>query len=306
MLKIQSFFEQSMGGFSYLLADTVSGEAAVIDPVLEFDVASGKARVGLAEAIIASAAERGWHIRWLLETRAQVAHLSASRYLREEVCAGIGIGERITETQAQAQRLLQMPTDFAADGRQFDRLLRDGDEIHLGETRIQVLATPGVAQEAVCYRVEDQLFTGDLLRYPELEPGRSDLPGGDTGALFDSLRCVRELPDATRIHPGHLHPSNSGDFLPVTRIAGLRRLDPLLDDAIRRQQFIHYCDALDQPLSVPPLLCAALYANIQMNPDPAQVAALVGETPDMTLLCAEAAQAAEQMAASGADGPQRW
>ena len=84
---------------------------------------------------------------------------------------------------------------------QATRLLREGDRLTLAGLNIQVLHTPGHTPGGVCYLIEGELFTGDTLF--EHGWGRTDLPGGDEHALFDSLRRLMALSRSMPIHPGH-------------------------------------------------------------------------------------------------------
>ena len=80
-------------------------------------------------------------------------------------------------------------------------LLRDGDRRTLAGLEIEVIHTPGHTPGSVCYRIEDQLFTGDTLF--EHGWGRTDLPGGDEHALFASLRKIIPVAQSIPFHPGH-------------------------------------------------------------------------------------------------------
>lgn len=82
------------------------------------------------------------------------------------------------------------------------RHVRDGDELSLGDTRIQVLHTPGHTPDSVCYVVDGTVFTGDTLLIGG--SGRTDFPGGDAGAQFDAIvEKLFVLPDETRVLPAH-------------------------------------------------------------------------------------------------------
>ena len=74
---IEAFFDEPTNTISYLVADPVTREAAVIDPVLDFNISSGEADARSAERILAFAAELGWRTIMVLETHAHADHLSA-------------------------------------------------------------------------------------------------------------------------------------------------------------------------------------------------------------------------------------
>ncbi|MBR1789730.1 MAG: MBL fold metallo-hydrolase [Bacteroidaceae bacterium] len=98
--------------------------------------------------------------------------------------------------------------------------LVDGQELRLGQTRIQVLHTPGHTPGGLCFCFPDQkvLFSGDTLFQGGV--GRTDLPGGSMEQEVNSLReKVLTLPDETLIYPGHG---------PQTTVGDERRMNPYL------------------------------------------------------------------------------
>src|SRR5215204_7411908 len=123
---IRAFFDEATNTVSYLVADPATGAAAAIDPVLDFNPASGEVATRSAEALIAAAEAEGWAIRWVLETHAHADHLSAGALIRSRTEAMIAIGEGILEVQ-NVFRPLFAAQDCADDGSDFDRLLADGE-----------------------------------------------------------------------------------------------------------------------------------------------------------------------------------
>src|SRR5690606_28322136 len=75
---VRGFFDEPTNTVSYLVSDPATRAAAVIDPVLDYDQATGKAVVKSADAILAAAREAGLTIVWVLETHAHADHLSAA------------------------------------------------------------------------------------------------------------------------------------------------------------------------------------------------------------------------------------
>lgn len=96
---IQAFFDEPTNTVSYLVADPATRQAAIIDPVLDYDPNAGEVDTRSVEAILKAADEAGYTIVWALETHAHADHLSASPYIKAKTGAKIGIGEHIRDVQ---------------------------------------------------------------------------------------------------------------------------------------------------------------------------------------------------------------
>src|SRR5687767_2908064 len=135
---IRAFFDEPTNTVSYLVADPVTNEAAVIDPVLDFDAASGEVDTRSVEAILAAAEADGRRIVMVLETHAHADHLSAAPYIKARTGALIGIGEHIRDVQ-KIFRPVFAADDLKTDGSDFDRLFKDGERFSIGELEVEVL-----------------------------------------------------------------------------------------------------------------------------------------------------------------------
>ena len=108
--KIRAFFDEGTNTVSYLVADPATMRAAVIDPVLDFDLPSGEADVRSAQAMLAAAKAEGLTIEWVLETHAHADHLSAAPFIKAETGAQSVIRDA-TELVAQVPAWLQADHD---------------------------------------------------------------------------------------------------------------------------------------------------------------------------------------------------
>lgn len=162
------------GCLSYLIGS--HGQAVVVDPALD------------PEVYLAIAEDRGWTITHVLETHVHADHLSRARQLAKATDA--------THLLPQGA-----PVGFAHEA------IGDGEVLWIGETRIEVLGTPGHTPESATFLVDDRaLLTGDTL-FPE-GVGRPDLEAGDGApdrarALHRSLERLLSLPDEVVILPAH-------------------------------------------------------------------------------------------------------
>ena len=259
---IRAFFDEPTNTVSYLVADPVTGDAAVIDPVLDFDLASGEVDTRSAAAILAAAQQEGWTIRIILETHAHADHLSAAPWLKERTGADIGIGEHIRDVQKIFRPVFGFETN-AVRTTDFDRLFTDGERFSVGNLEFEVMHTPGHTPADLTYRVGDAAFVGDTLFMPDYGTARADFPGGDARTLYRSIRRVLSLPDDTRLFLCHDYKApGREDYVWQTTVADQRRTSIHVHDGIGEDDFVAMREARDATLPVPRLLLPSIQVNI--------------------------------------------
>ena len=260
---ITSFFDAATNTISYLVSDPATRLAAVIDPVLDYDPASGEVDTASAERILAAAQEAGVDIVLVLETHAHADHLSAAPFFKAETGAKIGIGEHIRQVQ-KIFRPIFAADDLATDGSDFDRLFADGEKFALGQLSFTVIATPGHTPADVSYRVDDAVFVGDTLFMPDYGTARTDFPGGDAHQLYRSIKRLMALEPATRLFVGHDYKAPGRDeFRWETTVAEQREHNVHVGGARSEQEFVALREARDATLGTPRLLLPAIQANIR-------------------------------------------
>lgn len=260
---ITSFFDAATNTISYLVSDPATRLAAVIDPVLDYDPASGEVDTTSAERILAAAQEAGVDIVLVLETHAHADHLSAAPFFKAETGAKIGIGEHIRQVQ-KIFRPIFAADDLATDGSDFDRLFADGEKFALGQLSFTVIATPGHTPADVSYRVDDAVFVGDTLFMPDYGTARTDFPGGDAHQLYRSIKRLMALEPATRLFVGHDYKAPGRDeFRWETTVAEQREHNVHVGGARSEQEFVALREARDATLGTPRLLLPAIQANIR-------------------------------------------
>jgi len=258
---ITAFFDEATNSVSYLVADPATRAAAIIDPVLDFDAASGTIATGSADQILAAAAEQGLTIHWVLETHAHADHLSAASLIRERTGAKVAVGAGIAEVQRVFAPLLSVDD---LDARDFDRLLEDGDRLPLGELGIEVIATPGHTPACVTYRIGDAAFVGDTMFMPDYGTARCDFPGGDARQLYRSMRRILSLPPATRLFMCHDYKAPGRDeFAWETSVAEQLQRNVHIGGGVDEDAYVAMREARDATLKAPKLLYPAIQVNIR-------------------------------------------
>ena len=260
---IEAFFDEPTFTVTYLVGDPATRAAAVIDPVLDFDQASGRIATTSAEKVLAAAEAGNWRIELVLETHAHADHLSAAPYIKERTGARIGIGEHIDAVQGIFAKVFNAP-DVSGTGAEFDLLLKDSESVPLGELTIEVMHTPGHTPACVSYRIGDAVFVGDTLFMPDYGTARADFPGGDAAALYRSIRRILALPPETRLYLCHDYKAPGRDtFVWETTVAEERERNVHVHDGVSEAEFVAMRQERDKGLAAPRLLLPSVQVNIR-------------------------------------------
>ncbi|MCX7042213.1 MAG: MBL fold metallo-hydrolase [Gammaproteobacteria bacterium] len=268
---ITPFFHAGSSTWTYLVADPASASALVIDPVLDFDAASGRTGTVSAQAVLDAARAQGCKLEWILETHAHADHLSAGAWLRSVVPgARIGIGEGIRSVQQTFRSVFNLGEGFAVDGSQFDHLFRDGERLEVGGLGVEVIATPGHTSDSVSYLIGEALFVGDSLFMPDGGTARCDFPGGSAATLYASIRRLYQLPDATRVFVCHDYGPGGRAVASQTSIGAEKSSNIHLTAQTSQADFVALREARDATLSMPALILPSVQVNIRAGrfPEP--------------------------------------
>ena len=260
---IKAFFDEATNTVSYLVGDPVTHIAAVIDPVLDFDSASGTADTRSAEAILDFAETHGWRVEMVLETHAHADHLSAAPFFKARTGAWVGIGVHISDVQKIFRPVFAMD-DGSSEGAEFDRLFEDEERFAIGELEATVLHVPGHTPADIAYRIGDAVFVGDTLFMPDYGTARADFPGGDARALYRSIRKLLSLPSETRLFLCHDYLAPGRDEHRWETTVGDQRLSNVhVHDGVEEDSFVAMREARDAGLSAPTLLLPSIQVNIR-------------------------------------------
>lgn len=222
-LIFHQLFEEKSWTYTYLLADTGSKEAVLIDPVLE-----------TVDRDLKLIHELGLTLKYVLDTHVHADHVTGAGEIRKRTGARTGVA-------ATAK------VDCV------DLNLKEGDQIKFGSFSIQVLETPGHTEASLSFVCEGMVFTGDALLIRGC--GRTDFQGGSSDKLFESVTGkLFRLPPETKVYPGH-------DYRGFTMSTiGTEMLhNPRLGQGKTREQFKEIMANLNLPY--PKMIDQALPAN---------------------------------------------
>ena len=171
-LIFQQLFDSATWTYTYLLADSVSKEAVVIDTVIEN-----------VERDLKLIDELGLKLKYVLDTHIHADHITGSGMIRKARAAKTAVPKNANVTCA-------------------DLYLAEGDVVKFGSFKIHVLETPGHTDASLTFVCEDLVFSGDALLIRG--PGRTDFQSGSASALYDSItKKIFTLPKHYKLYPGH-------------------------------------------------------------------------------------------------------
>ncbi len=268
-ISTQAFFDPNTWTVTYVVSSNISRQAAIIDPVLDYDFKSGHTSTKSADEVMAYIKAQDLTVDWILETHAHADHLSGAHYVKTQVGGRIAIGENIRAVQSTFKTVFNLDADFATDGRQFDHLFKDGEVFKIGDVQASAMLVPGHTPADMAYQIEDSVFVGDTLFMPDVGTARADFPGGDAHALYRSIHKVLALPLETQIFVCHDYPPDLRQAAWQTTVGEQRAKNIHVRDGISEEQFVAMRAARDATLEMPTLIIPAIQVNVRAGEMPA-------------------------------------
>ena len=263
-MEIRAFFHEPSSTLTYVVWDAGTRDAVVIDPVLDLDPLTWRVTTAAVDEVAAFVAERHLTVHWILDTHVHADHLTGMAVLTQKLGAPTAISRRITIVQDVFAAVFNAIEEVPADGRQFDKLLDDGEVLAAGSLAVEALHTPGHTPACVTYKIGDAVFTGDALFMPDYGTGRCDFPRGSAEALYDSIvNKIYTLPAATRVFVGHDYLPNGRELRYETTVGASRDGNVQLRATTRREDFVAFRQARDKTLSPPHFILPSLQVNIR-------------------------------------------
>ena len=271
---VKYFYHKTSGTLSYVVYDPKSLDTVVIDPVLDFKPNDATTSLEPTLPIINFINDNQLKTHFILETHAHADHLSSAYYLKEKLNDStmndttnfaskvlIAIGKGITNVQNNFKSIYNLDESFKTDGRQFDRLLEDGENLNAGSLQIQVMATPGHTNDSLTYIIGDAAFIGDTLFHPDTGSARCDFPGGNADELYSSIHKILSLPENTRLFLCHDYPKNR-DVVAETSIASHKQYNLHIKNNNSKENYIKMREERDATLGLPQLMIPSIQVNI--------------------------------------------
>ena len=261
---VRSYFDVKTNAACYILKDPESNACAVVDSILDFDMASGTTHTAHADMLVNEIKKNSWNLEWIIETHVHADHLSAAPYLSQKIGGKIAIGSNINAVQKVFGKIFNAGTEFQMDGSQFDRLFEDGDSFNVGQMEVEVMHTPGHTPACVTYVVGDAAFIGDTLFMPDFGTARADFPGGSATNLYRSIQRILSLPDDTRLFLCHDYKAPGRDeFCWETTVAEEKLNNIHVGGGKSEEEFVSFRTARDEQLNMPKLIIPSIQVNMR-------------------------------------------
>lgn len=264
-MKIKEFFDSATSTLTYIVFDETSKDAVVIDPVWDFDPASGALATRSVEELLAFIKESDLRVHWILETHAHADHLSGAQWLKKEIpSAKLGIGASILEVQKMFAPQFSMTKELSMKGLEFDKLFDDRESFQAGRLSFQYFHTPGHTPACGAYRVGKAAFTGDVIFMPDSGTGRCDFPGGSAERMYESIiNILYAWPEDTELHVGHDYQPGGRNLKFKASVAEQKKNNIHIKAETSLKDFVEFREARDKTLSAPRLLLPSLQVNIR-------------------------------------------
>lgn len=260
---IKTFFDPDTFSFSHLVTDPVTGSAAIIDPVLNYDPAAVSTSTKSAQIILDEIATNKLTLKWILETHVHADHMSAAFWLKQQTGAPIVISKGVCQVQTTFNDIYGFTQENAAIPQDFDKLIADGEELALGELTVKAMHTQGHTPSCCTYLIANNAFVGDTLFMPDFGTARCDFPGGDASQLYQSIQKILALPEETQLFMCHDYKPGGRELQWQTSVKAQKENNIHIHQGVSESDYVKMRTERDAQLSVPKLILPSLQVNIR-------------------------------------------
>ena len=262
-IDLHAFLHEASSTISYLLLEQSAGVAVVIDPAADFNILTGELDFTFCCEIENIIQNSKCQLQWILETHVHADHVTGAQYLKSRLGGKVAIGCRIREVQEIFSKIYNDAPDPTFDGSEFDFLLKPGEVLSFGNTKIEVIPTPGHTPACNSYLIENMLFVGDSIFMPDFGTARCDFPGGSANDLYASAQRLLGLPDSTKVFVGHDYGPGGRSIAWETTIGEQRKKNIHINSEIQLEEFVSVREARDRVLSLPQMIIPSIQINMR-------------------------------------------
>ena len=259
---VKAFFDPQTWTYTYVVYESKGSACIVIDSVLNYDPKSGRTKTESADEVISFIKDNRLQLEWILETHAHADHLTAAPYIQDKLGGKIAIGDHITTVQGVFKGVFNLD-DVAADGSQFDVLIKEGESVRFGNLSFKALYVPGHTPACMAYEIGDSIFVGDTLFMPDVGTARCDFPGGSASNLYRSIQSILKYPPNTKLYMCHDYPPNGRLPEYQSTVAEQKKSNIHVHDGVTEEQFVAMRNKRDAGLEMPVLILPSIQVNIR-------------------------------------------
>ena len=261
--KVKSFYHQDTFTWTHVVSCPETKITAIVDPVLDYNSHNANTSTHSIDEVLDYLKAKNLTLHYVLETHAHADHLTSAAYISKKTKAQVAIGTQIQSVQKTFKDIFNFDDSFQTNGSQFDTLLKEGDEINLGQCKIKFMHTPGHTNDSMTFICGDCVFIGDTLFSPDYGSARCDFPGGDAGKLFDSVQKIYALGENMKLYLCHDYPPNNRKPLPWFLSSVQQSENIHINLSTKKQDFVQMRQQRDAQLNQPKLIIPSIQVNIR-------------------------------------------
>ncbi len=261
--KVKSFYHQDTFTWTHVVSCPETKITAIVDPVLDYNSHNANTSTHSTDEVLDYLKAKKLTLHYVLETHAHADHLTSAAYISKKTKAQVAIGTQIQSVQKTFKDIFNFDDSFQTNGSQFDTLLKEGDEIALGQCKIKFMHTPGHTNDSMTFICGDCVFIGDTLFSPDYGSARCDFPGGDAGKLFDSVQKIYALGENMKLYLCHDYPPNNRKPL-AWFLSSVQQSENIhINLSTKKQDFVQMRQQRDAQLNQPKLIIPSIQVNIR-------------------------------------------